>query len=263
MEVAKAYMQILYDQEMALVARRQVDIDSMQVERLTAFVQNGKASEAELSRQKATLASSRLTATQADNACRLSVLTLTQLLELPSPEGFAVLSPTEEQMRQVAAMPIALPDAVYAEALGVKPEIRSQQLKLKGAEHSINIAKAGHYPKLNFSAGLSTNYYNTNGFESASFGNQLRNNFGQFIGLNLSVPIFSRFSVRNQIRSAKVDWENQQLELDNTKKRLYKEIQQVYYNTLNAQRMPSGSRRPSMRMERPPSPSSTRPRTPG
>jgi outer membrane protein len=53
--------------------------------------------------------------------------------------------------------------------------------------------------------------------------------------LNLSIPIFSRFSVRNSVRNARVDRDNQQLALDNTKKTLYKEIQQVYYNTLNAQ----------------------------
>ena len=235
MEVAKAYMQILYDQEIAAVAHRQVSIDSGQVARLKAFVENGKASEAELSRQKATLANSQLTATQADNNHRLSVLTLTQLLELTSPEGFSVVSPTEEQLQHIAGMALTHPDIVYSEALSVKPEIQAQELRLRGTEHSINIAKAGHYPKLNFGAGVNTNYYNTNGYESRSFADQLKNNFSQYLSLNLSVPIFNRFSVRNQVRSAKVDRENQQLELDNTKKRLYKEIQQVYYNTLNAQ----------------------------
>ena len=46
MEVAKAYVQILYDQEISAVAHRQVGIDSLQVARLEAFVQNGRASEA-------------------------------------------------------------------------------------------------------------------------------------------------------------------------------------------------------------------------
>lgn len=242
MEVAKAYVQILYDQEISAVAHRQVAIDSMQVARLEAFVENGKASEAELSRQKATMANSQLTATQADNNTRLAVLTLTQLLELTTPEGFQIVSPTEDELMHIADLPLTLPDQIYQEALSVKPEIRSQELRLKGAEHSINIAKAGHYPKLNFSAGLGTNYYTTSGFPSNSFGEQVKNNFSQFIGLNLSIPIFDRFSVRNSVRSAKVDRENRQLTLDNTKKTLYKEIQQVYYNALNAQAKESSSR---------------------
>ena len=82
MEVAKAYVQILYDMELADVAHHPIAIDSAQVARLQAFVNNGKASEAELSQQKATLANSKLTATQADNNKRLAILTLTQLLEL-------------------------------------------------------------------------------------------------------------------------------------------------------------------------------------
>lgn len=242
MEVAKAYVQILYDQEISAVAHRQVGIDSLQVVRLQAFVQNGRASEAELSRQKATMASSQLTATQADNNTRLAILTLTQLLELTTPEGFQIATPTEEEMLHIADLSLTLPDQVYNEALSVKPEIHAQELRLKGSEHSINIARAGHYPKLNFSAGLGTNYYTTSGFPSNSFGDQIKNNFSQFIGLNLSIPIFDRFSVRNNIRSAKVDRENQRLTLDNTKKKLYKEIQQVYYNALNAQAKENSSR---------------------
>ena len=242
MEVAKAYVQILYDQEISAVAHRQVGIDSLQVVRLQAFVQNGRASEAELSRQKATMASSQLTATQADNNTRLAILTLTQLLELTTPEGFQIATPTEEEMLHIADLSLTLPDQVYNEALSVKPEIHAQELRLKGSEHSINIARAGHYPKLNFSAGLGTNYYTTSGFPSNSFSDQIKNNFSQFIGLNLTIPIFDRFSVRNNIRSAKVDRENQRLTLDNTKKKLYKEIQQVYYNALNAQAKENSSR---------------------
>ena len=134
MDVAKAYVQILYDQEISAVAHRQVSIDSMQVARLEAFVQNGKASGAELSRQKATMANSQLTATQADNNTRLAVLTLTQLLELTTPEGFLIVSPSEEELIQIADLSLTLPDQIYQEALSVKPEIRSQELRLKGAE---------------------------------------------------------------------------------------------------------------------------------
>ena len=239
MQVAQAYVQILYDMEIADVAHRQIGIDSMQVARLQAFVNNGKASEAELSQQKATLANSHLTATQADNNTRVALLTLSQLLELPSPEGFTIVRPNLDDLDNLGNLgnpnSLPTPDAIYADALGIKPEIISQQLKLKGTEHSIKIAQAGNYPTLSLSGGLGTNYYTTSGFKADGFGTQLKNNFSQYIGLNLNVPIFNRFSTRNQIRSARIEQENQQLALDNSKKTLYKEIQQVYYNALNAQ----------------------------
>jgi len=236
MQVAQAYVQILYDMEIADVARRQISIDSAQVARLQAFVNNGKASEAELSQQKATLANSRLTATQAENNLKLAILSLTQLLELPSPDGFTIVRPTLAELDNLVKLDnLTTPDQVYAEAIGVKPEILSQQLKLRGAEHSIKIAQAGHYPTLSLSGGLGTNYYTTSGFKADGFGKQLENNFSQYIGLNLNVPIFNRFQTRNRVRNARIDQESQQLQLDNTKKTLYKEIQQVYYNALNAQ----------------------------
>lgn len=234
MQVAQAYVQILYDYEMSEVAHRQIEIDSMQVARLQAFVDNGKASEAELSQQKATLANSRLTATQADNNTRLAILTLTQLLELPSPEGFAVVRPQLPAGLSFSDVSVLTPDVIYAEALGIKPEIASQQLRLKGTEYSIKIARAGYYPTLSLSGGLGTNYYTTSGYDSDPFGRQLKNNFSQYIGLNLSVPIFNRFQTRNRIRSARIEYDTQQLQLDYTKKTLYKDIQQVYYNALNA-----------------------------
>ena len=236
MNVAEAYVQILYDMEIADVAHRQIEIDSAQVRRLEAFVDNGKAAEAELSQQKATLASSKLTATQADNNTRMAILNLTQLLELPTPDGFSIVRPDLETLGILDNVgTFVTPDQIYAEALGVKPEILSQQLKLKGSEHSIKIAQAANYPTLSLSGGLSTNYYTTSGFKSDGFGSQLKNNFSQYIGLNLSVPIFNRFQTRNNIHSARIDVENQQLMFDNAKKTLYKEIQQVYYNALNAQ----------------------------
>ena len=235
MRVAQAYVQILYDMEMADVAHRQIAIDSQQVTRLEAFVQNGKASQAELSQQEATLAQSRLTATQADNSLQLSILSLTQLLELPTPDGFAIVRPAVSPVGSGPIVAFPSPDAIYAEAVAVKPEVQAEQFRLSASERSIDIAKAALYPKLNFNAGLQTNYYNTSGIAAEGFGTQLKNNFAQYVGLSLSVPIFNRFSTRNNIRSARIDRENQQLQLDNAKKTLYKEIQQVYYNARAAQ----------------------------
>lgn len=246
MQVAQAYVEILYAMEMADVAHRQIAIDSMQAERLKAMVDNGKASEVELSQQQATLAQSRLTATQADNNMKLALLTLSQLLELPTPENFAVSRPGATQPSSGASLPstdatlpspdaiLPSPDAIYTEAAGSRPEIQAEQLRLQGTERNIAIARAALYPQLSLSAGLGTNYYKTSGFRAEPFSDQIKNNFSQYIGLNLSIPIFNRFQTRNNIRSAKISRETQMLQLDNTRKALYKEIQQVYYNATAA-----------------------------
>jgi outer membrane protein len=232
--VAQQYVQVLYDMEIAQVARRQVAIDSAQVARLQALLDVGRASEAELAQQRAAMAQSMLTVTQAEGNTRMALLSLSQLLELPSPEGFTIVAPSDAEA-ETTSLPVTNPDAIYAEAVGLRPEVQAEQLRLAGTEQNIAIARSSLYPSLSFSAGLGSNYYKTSGFPADAFGKQLKNNFSQYLGVNLSVPIFNRFSVRNNIRSAKIDRENQQLALDNTKKQLYKEIQTAYYNTVTAQ----------------------------
>lgn len=238
-QVAKAYVQILYDHEVSEVAKRQIAIDSMQTFRLQRMMEAGKASQAQVSQQRATLAQSRLTATNADNNYRLSLLALSQLLELPTPEGFDIVRPDASAIipsvgadGSVQALPS--PDLVYAEALGIKPQVKAEQLRLSGSDYNIKIARGDYFPSLSFTAGLGTNYYTTSGFDADSFGKQLKNNFSQYLGINLSIPIFNHFITRNKIRTAKIDRENQALRLENTKKDLYKEIQQVYYNAIAA-----------------------------
>lgn len=233
-QVAQAYVQILYDMEMCDVAQRQISIDSLQVVRLKEMYSNGKASGVDVAQQEATLAQSRLTYTQADNDCRLAVLALTQLLELPSPEGFAIIRPDAGVIDPSAGAVPPSPDEIYQEAITFKPEIKAELYRLKGSEMNIKIAQSALLPTLSLNAGLGSNYYKTSGFNAESFGRQLRNNFSQYIGLSLNVPIFNRFATRNSIRSAKLERETQQLQLDNVKKTLYKEIQQAYYNTIAA-----------------------------
>lgn len=234
MQVAQAYVQILYSMELCDVARRQIEIDSLQVFRLKEMLNNGKASGTQVAQQEATMAQSKLTATQADNDYRLNILALTQLLELPSPEGFSIvrISPDALPLKEIAAG--MTPDAIYQEAVGIKPEILAETLRLQGTEKNIDIAKSALYPSLSLSGGVGSNYYKTSGFPAESFGKQLSNNFSQYIGLNLTVPIFNRFATRNSVRTAQLNRENQQMQLENTKKALYKEIQQAYYNAVNS-----------------------------
>lgn len=233
-QVAQAYVQILYNIELRDVAQRQIDIDSMQVERLREMYRTGKASGVEVAQQEATLAQSRLTLTQADNDYRISLLTLAQLLELPSPEGFTIVRPDIATLTVDEAATLPLPDEIFQEAIAFKPEVKAETLRLKSTEMSIKIAQSALWPTLSLSAGLGSNYYKTNGFDTESFGRQMRNNFSQYIGLSLNIPIFNRFETRNSIRSARLDCESQQLRLDDVKKTLYKEIQQAYYNAVAA-----------------------------
>lgn len=228
-QVAQAFIQIVYNRSILDVARNQVTIDSMQVERLTELAAIGKASNAEVSSQKASLAQSNLSVIQAENNLSMSILTLTQLLDLPSPEGFDIVQPGADEIEFIIP---DNPEDIYAEALGIKPAIKSEELRLEQADKNIDVAKGGYYPTLSLSAGAGTSYYTSSNFPSDGFGSQLKNNFGPHVGLSLSIPIFSRNNNRNNVRSAQLNRMNQEMQLDNAKKNLYKEIQQAYYNAV-------------------------------
>ena len=236
--VAQAYVQVLYNREILAVAEEQVALDSLQVARLAAMYANGKASSSEVSAQEATLAQSRLSAIQAQGNLELALLDLTQLLELPSAEGFTIVPPssvTPDVTQTFSA------DAIYAEASQVWPSLRSERVRLQSSEKNIAIAKGGGLPSLSLSGGMGSNYYTASGGASGSFGTQLKDNFSQYIGLSLSVPLFDRLATRCSVRQAQLAYRSQELQLENAGKALYKEIQQACCNAATARSRYEGS----------------------
>ena len=236
--VAQAYVQILYNQEILRAASAQVEHDAALLEQVRERCTAGKVSQAEVSAQQATLAQSRQSEIQADGNLKVSILELTQLLELPSPEGFSIVSPEVGDLSQVLLM---RPEAIFAEAVEMKPAVESAKIGVDYAKVSVDKAKGAFMPSLSLSGGLGTNYYTNSKMASSSFGEQLKNNFSQYVGLSLNIPIFQRFSARGQLKSAQITYQDRQIQLESVKKSLYKEIQQAYYNALNAQARYTGS----------------------
>ena len=225
-QVAQAYVQILYNAELCQVAERQTGIDSMHVDRLREVFANGKASGADVAAAEAALAQSRSMQVQAENDYNMSLLSLTQLLELSSYDNFDVAVPDTAAANFMAIIPN--PEDIFTMSLSIRPEIQAGSLRVKASERNEKIAKSGYLPKLSFNAGLGSNAYYTSGFTNKSMGNQLKNNFNQYVGLSLQIPLFDRFATRNEVRAAKLRTVQAGLDADNVRKNLYKEIQQAH-----------------------------------
>ena len=232
-QVASAYLQVLFNDELAQVAHIQVELSKEMLAQKEAYFRTGKASEAEWLEAKSRVAQDQLSAVQADNNYKLALLDLSQLLELPSPDNFSIVSPTAEMEEYMSS--ITSPTDIYNQAILFKPSIKAAQYRLEGAAKSVKIAKSAYFPQLSFGAGLSTNYYKVAGIKNLVFGSQLRDNFSQYFGFQLSVPIFNRLGTRNQVRSARIQQNTLNWQLEDSKKALYKEIQQAYYNALGAE----------------------------
>lgn len=232
-QVMSAYMEAKYQQQLVEIAQHQLRLSRTQAERIKALVNNGKRAESDYAEALSTIANDELTLVQNENNLQLAILNLTQLLELPQPEGFTLASLTFEDAHTVL---IPSADDIYGQAVNCRPVILAELTRLNTAERNIALARTGYRPTISFGAGLSSGYYKTFGFDAPKFGRQLSDNFNKYVGLQVNIPVFNRFSTRNQIRQAKVQYESQQLHLDESKKNLYKEIQQAYYNAVGAQR---------------------------
>lgn len=230
-QVTSSYLQILFNEELVKVANDQVALSREQLKLKEAFLENGKASEAEVYEARARVAQDELSAVQADNNYRLAVLDLSQLLELPSPDGFGVVSPQVEDF----AASLSLPEDIYAEAVLGKPAIKAAQYRLEGASKSIRIAQSAWYPQLNFGAGIGSSYYKVSGLENASFSSQWHQNLNKYFQFSLSIPLFNRFETRNRVKSARIQRTALSWQLEESKKALFKEIQQAYYNAVAAE----------------------------
>lgn len=232
-QVASAYLQVLFNEELSKVAHEQVSLSKEMLEQQAAYYKVGKASESEWREAQSRVAQDQLSAVQAENNYRLALLDLSQLLELPSPDDFSIVSPDIDGTGLIKEL--TSPAEIYNQAVLTKPSIKAAQYRLEGAAHSIRIARSAYYPQLSFGAGLSTNYYKMSGRDNAGFGSQLQDNFSQYLGLSLSIPIFNRLSTRNRVRSARIQQTTLGWQLEESKKTLYKEIQQAYYNAVSAE----------------------------
>ena len=82
--------------------------------------------------------------------------------------------------------------------------LETARYKVMSAKHEWHQARSNLFPTLSLSAGLNTTYYHTLHSSSASgFGQQLKNNMGEYVGISLSIPIFNRLQTVTSIRRAK------------------------------------------------------------
>jgi outer membrane protein len=66
------------------------------------------------------------------------------------------------------------------------------------------------------------------------WGNQFTNNFGQSIGINISVPIFSGYTARTNYERSKIDIKNQQIVIEQADQKLKQDIYTAYTNAVAA-----------------------------
>lgn len=100
------------------------------------------------------------------------------------------------------------------------PIMRQAELNKEIAEYSLRSAKGSWAPTISIGAGLSDSYYKRYGTENQPYREQMDVNFGQYVGVSMSIPIFDGLScsnnvkkARNQAREARIDYDRKLYEL--------------------------------------------------
>lgn len=231
LNIASAYLQILFNRELLEIAENQLEITRQQVERTRRLVEAGSLPQGNLLEIQAQEASDNLRVVNAGNQLTLSYLTLTQLLELPASVGFTIEIP------DFGDIPVYPPDyqvePVFEAALEVQPQIRSSEYDLASSQTGLSIAKGGRSPRLFLSGSYGSGYQEiTSGprseIEAPSFEDQIQNNRRTTFSLGLSVPIFNAWQVNTRIANARIGVLNAEYSMQRTRNQLYQEIQQAW-----------------------------------
>lgn len=245
LNIAAAYLQILFNHELLMVAQNQAEITSQQVDRTNKMVNAGKLARGSALEIQAQYASEELNVINAENQLQLAYLNLQQMLDLQYDPSFQINKPNlptpGDSMLVLNVMD------VYNAAQELMPQIKASEYNLESSLLDLDIAKGMRYPSLTMSGNYNSGYSDIRQkvidtdpvtglpiYGKYPFLEQINDNLSVGIGLGLNIPIFNGGQVNMAVSNARIGIENARLELQNTKNNLYRDIQQASADALAA-----------------------------
>lgn len=231
LNISSMYLQVLLTKQLLLSAEEQVMETQRVLHKDSLLLQANRLAEGEIYAVIAQLGNEQLQAIQSRNDVLLALLNLAQAMNI-DPQGFDIVDIPLEQLQDGTAMPSR--DEVLSLALSQRPEIRAQQYNIEAQQAMLKQQKAAYSPTLSANAGLGTGYYNVQGAENDAFGKQLGDHMQGTVGLTLAIPIYNRMQTPYAVKRQQIALDNARLSLDQQKQDIRKEVEQAYYNALNA-----------------------------
>ena len=206
-EAVNVYLQILYTKEAIKIAENQVNASMEQEKIIDAFVSAGKLPESDLYLIKSQTATDKLTLITGKNQLKTSKLNLQQLMEIPVNEDFDI---ENYDSLKVPSYRIESAEDIYSQSLKVMPKLKLFEQRIEIEKIKLNSLENYYLPRLSLNTGISTNYANRmQGFENTeTFGSQFKNNSGMYVSLSLSIPIFSKFQNKTNIKIQQIQVES-------------------------------------------------------
>ncbi|MFW5778143.1 MAG: TolC family protein [Bacteroidota bacterium] len=261
LSIGAAYMQILYNEDFLETAREQVEIIEQQLERTRILFEGGTVAKGSVLELEARLSEEKLNLITAENNLRLSYLELMHLLDLDPGEDFDIEQPDVDITNGFI---MDNHEQVFEKAVQIEPSVKRAEENILVAEKLVEIEKGRLSPSLSLIGNLGTGYSqaaeqfagqenmgseqigyledNTpvfadkiiNLFETKPYADQVRDNFSQYIGLNLRIPIFDRMEIRNRIQQSKIELQRAKNNYEQNRNNLNKIIGQAHADALAA-----------------------------
>ena len=230
MAILQVYMQILYATEAINVNKETVKTSQYQRDRGEALLQAGSISKVELAQLEAQLSSNKYLLVSAENTLSLAKLQLRQLLELKLEDEIDIVIPQIKEQEILKPLPDLV--SIYQVSLNVMPQLKSSRLNTDITKIGTEIAKGGYYPKVSLTASAGTSHFSES---FLSFGDQLRDNFNDGVGVTVNIPIFTNRGNKSAVESARLNERTAKLNLQEAEKNLLAELETVYQDALSAQ----------------------------
>lgn len=240
LQIAAAYLQILFSKEMVQQAKEQVAVTKLQIERTQKLVDAGTLPRGDLLDIQSQGATEELNLINAQNQLNLAYLDLLQLLDKSMAEKFEIETPKFNIEQEVDLIES---EKIYGMAVTHLPEIKSAEYQLMSSERELARARGMRSPTLNLRGTWGTNYSDQIVFSDPSdpdfgevipFGTQLDQNQNKTLSLSLSIPIFNGYQVSTYINQSKLNRLNAQYNLELQKNVVRKSVEQAYTDALAA-----------------------------
>lgn len=230
LQIANAYLNALLNKENIKIAKEQITITTIQLNKMQELIDAGVNPRADLLDIQATLAQNKQQLVEAENALDLALLNLAQLIQV-SPNGFDVKNVNIPLDKAVLLYDNS--SLIYETAIKTRPEIQRAEIEIENAKLGVKAAKTNLLPSVSLNYGLNTLYtYRFSGDgELNTIFNQYNDNHGHNIGISARYIIFDGKSNKARINKAKITTAIVSQNLEGEKLKLREIIQRAFLDT--------------------------------
>lgn len=236
--VANSFLQILFNREQLKVLQAQNAVTKENITNTQELVDAGVLPQGDLLELKATDATQLQQIIAAENALFISKLGLAQTLQL---EDYEIFDVSDEDYGLIADDVLnKQASEIVEKAKEEVNDVKIAQTNFELAEKDLELTRTNYFPTLSGFVGYNTRWASTqiNPFtgDDIPFVDQLYLFDGTSVGLQLNVPIFNRFTTRNNVKRSKVEVERSKYLLEQAELDLESTVYTAYNDAKNSKK---------------------------